>query len=199
LCFKKLLLEGYEHIAIGGLLRKKPRSVRFVQVVQERYMYEVIDTIMTEFRPNWLFVLGAYHPRRHERLTDLGVWGADYKGWLFRYPSISDAFIALARLRETGVRWPKPIDKDVRRATALVRSYRYASSTDRKASMTILRKLHYQLASKSFEVIEGTLREHRPVGRHSWHDVIETFRSSLEARRRGALARHARDVWSASR
>ncbi len=197
-CFKELLLDGYKYIAIGGLLRKKPRSVRFVQVGQERLMYEVIATIAAEFKPTWLFVLGAYHPRRHKRLTALGVWGSDYKGWLFRYPSVQDAFLALAKLREGGVEWPKAIERDLERATALVKSYRYASRRERRASMALLGRLHDRLASNWLQTIAGTLTTHRPLGRHTWRDVIETFRSSLATRRQIALARHARNIWRAS-
>ncbi|WP_258084318.1 hypothetical protein [Thermococcus thermotolerans] len=83
-CYEKLLDMGYEYIAIGGLLRRNGNS-NYVQVRSEEFLKDVVGTIQKEFSPKWLFVLGVYSPKRHQLLENLGVWGADYKGWLFHY------------------------------------------------------------------------------------------------------------------
>ena len=45
----------------------------------------IISKIREEYDPKWLFVLGAYHPTRHDFFVEQNVWGSDYKGWIFRY------------------------------------------------------------------------------------------------------------------
>ncbi len=83
-CYSQLLDLGYEYIAIGGLLKRNGNS-NYVQVKSEKFLKDVVTAIQNEFSPEWLFVLGVYNPRRHALLNELGVWGADYKGWLFHY------------------------------------------------------------------------------------------------------------------
>jgi hypothetical protein len=46
---------------------------------------EVLSAVKKEFAPQWLFVLGAYHTSRHALFDDHGVFGSDYKGWIFNY------------------------------------------------------------------------------------------------------------------
>ncbi len=85
-CYRALKLMGYDKIAVGGLLRKKEKSAHFVHVRDEHLMYEVLRTLRLEWPTDWLFPLGTYHPKRHNRLDALSAFGADYKGWIFHYP-----------------------------------------------------------------------------------------------------------------
>ncbi|ASJ03939.1 hypothetical protein [Thermococcus barossii] len=83
-CYEMLQDLGYKYIAIGGLLKRNGNS-NYVTVRSEELLQQTISLIRDEYSPEWLFVLGVYHPSRHELLDELGVWGADYKGWLFHY------------------------------------------------------------------------------------------------------------------
>jgi hypothetical protein len=83
-CYEKLS-RNFEFVAVGGLLKKLENSARFVRVRDEKFMYQVLSSIKKEFKPNWLFALGCYHPSRHKRFEEIGVWGSDYKGWIFNY------------------------------------------------------------------------------------------------------------------
>ena len=84
-CYDALKNLGGEYIAIGGLLRRVENTVRYVQVRSETDMQDVLRKVREQFDPNWLFALGCYHPKRHEIFEELGVWGSDYKGWIFQY------------------------------------------------------------------------------------------------------------------
>ena len=84
-CYTSLRRIGYNRIAIGGLLRKKEKSKHFVHVRDEHMMYDVLRAIRLRYPADWLFALGAYHPKRHNRLAALGIFGGDYKGWIFHY------------------------------------------------------------------------------------------------------------------
>jgi hypothetical protein len=83
-CFKKLS-HNFKFIAVGGLLKKRENTARYVTVRDEEFLYTVLDMIKKEFKPEWLFALGCYHPSRHKRFEELGIWGSDYKGWIFNY------------------------------------------------------------------------------------------------------------------
>lgn len=83
-CYKKLREMGYTHIAVGGLLQKRERSVRYMNVRDEKLMREVLRRIRKEFNPEWLFALGCLRASRYELFKELNVWG-DYKGWIFEY------------------------------------------------------------------------------------------------------------------
>jgi len=83
-CYKKLSY-NFEFIAVGGLLKKREKSARYVRVRDENLLYDVLCYIKEEFKPSWLFALGCYHPSRHKRFEEIGVWGSDYKGWIFNY------------------------------------------------------------------------------------------------------------------
>lgn len=85
-CYAALKRLGFDRIAIGGLLRKKRRSKHFAHVRDEALMYAVLRAVRRKYPGDWLFALGAYHPKRHNRLEALGIWGGDYKGWIFHYP-----------------------------------------------------------------------------------------------------------------
>lgn len=94
-CYDKLISIGFDHIAIGGLLKKVENSARYVKVRNESFMYEVLTTIRKDFAPKWLFALGCYHPSRHKKFEEIGIWGSDYKGWIFNYISKSDTLMNL--------------------------------------------------------------------------------------------------------
>ena len=83
-CYNKLQ-EHFEYIAIGGLLKKIDNSARYVRVRDEKLMYNVLTIIKKDYSPDWLYALGCYHPSRHERFNEIGIWGSDYKGWIFNY------------------------------------------------------------------------------------------------------------------
>ena len=93
-CYRGLRRLGPFKIAIGGLLRKRLASVRYLYVGSEHQMYTVLSEVRQRFDPDWSFVLGAYHPSRHGKLDDCGVYGADYKGWIFQYAHRRDVLMA---------------------------------------------------------------------------------------------------------
>lgn len=95
-CYAKLVQMGAQHIAIGGLLRKRVRSVRYMYV-SDAIASQVLVAIRKEFAPKWLFVLGAYHPMRHRLFEEHGVFGSDYKGWIFQYEHRRDRIERLHR------------------------------------------------------------------------------------------------------
>lgn len=84
-CYDALKQLGGEYIAIGGLLQRVENTVRYVQVRSETDMQDVLKKVREKFDPKWLFALGCYHPKRHKLFEELGVWGSDYKGWIFQY------------------------------------------------------------------------------------------------------------------
>jgi len=84
-CYEGLLKLGFTHIAIGGLLKRKKNTVRYVHVQDEKLLEAVLKGIRENFDPEWLFVLGAFHPKRIALFKEYGVWGSDYKGWIFNY------------------------------------------------------------------------------------------------------------------
>jgi hypothetical protein len=83
-CYKKLS-HNFKFIAVGGLLKKRENSARYVTVRDEEFLFTVLNSIEKEFKPEWLFALGCYHPSRHKRFEEIGIWGSDYKGWIFNY------------------------------------------------------------------------------------------------------------------
>ena len=83
-CYSKLF-KKFEFIAIGGLLKKIKNSARYVRVRDEKFLFSILEVIKKEFNPDWLFALGCYHPKRHKKFEEIGVWGSDYKGWIFNY------------------------------------------------------------------------------------------------------------------
>jgi hypothetical protein len=83
-CYAALKTLGLDFIAVGGLLQKRERSARYMNVRDKSLMETVLKLIREEFNPDWLFVLGCLHPSRLKLFTELGVWG-DYKGWIFEY------------------------------------------------------------------------------------------------------------------
>jgi hypothetical protein len=83
-CYEDLRRLGYRHIALGGLLKRNGVS-NYIKLSCDLFLVELLDKINNEFSPDWLFTLGIYNPKRHKLLEEYGVWGADYKGWLFEY------------------------------------------------------------------------------------------------------------------
>jgi hypothetical protein len=84
-CYDDLKKMGYKHIAIGGLLKKFENTARYAKVRDETFLYNVIKKIRDKYPDDWLFVLGCYHPKRHDKFNELNVFGGDYKGWIFNY------------------------------------------------------------------------------------------------------------------
>lgn len=95
-CYEGLLKLGFTHIAVGGLLKRRENTVRYVHVRDEKLLEQVLSAIRERFDPEWLFVLGAFHPKRIELFQEYGVWGSDYKGWIFNYVK-KDELIHLIR------------------------------------------------------------------------------------------------------
>jgi hypothetical protein len=98
-CYGHLLRLGFTHIAIGGLLKRRENTVRYVNVRDEQLLEEVLSAVRRRFNPEWLFVLGAFHPKRIPLFREYGVWGSDYKGWIFNYEK-KDAVIDLIRSKK---------------------------------------------------------------------------------------------------
>lgn len=84
-CFRELKEMGFNFVAIGGLLEKQINSARYVHVKDEKFLKNVLEEIKSEYPNEWIFTLGCYHPKRHKLLKEYGVFGADYKGWIFNY------------------------------------------------------------------------------------------------------------------
>jgi len=83
-CYQKLLDIGYDEIAIGGLLTKHQNTARFASSKRDE-ISKIVRAIKKEWPDQRCFTLGVYNPKRHGFLEELGVNGADYKGWIFQY------------------------------------------------------------------------------------------------------------------
>ena len=83
-CYYELKKIGFDEIAIGGLLTKRKNTVRYVYT-KDDLITKVVSAIKNEWNEDRCFVLGVYNHKRHDLLESLGVNGADYKGWLFKY------------------------------------------------------------------------------------------------------------------
>lgn len=87
-CYDELHEMGYEKIAIGGLLQSEgEQSGAFASVSTEEYMESVLRSVREAYPDDWLFALGCHHPHRRELFKDIGLFGADYKGWIYKYNS----------------------------------------------------------------------------------------------------------------
>jgi hypothetical protein len=84
-CYEKLKAMGYSHIALGGLLRKRKNTVRYAHVRGGTFLEKLLKQVRAKFNPDWLFLLGVFHPKRVELFNEYGVWGSDCKGWIFNY------------------------------------------------------------------------------------------------------------------
>jgi len=84
-CYEQLKEIGFQHIAIGGLLKKNVNSARWVKVKDEELLKKVLQQIRSTYKDDWLFLLGCYSPRRHFLFDEYKIYGGDYKGWIFNY------------------------------------------------------------------------------------------------------------------
>ncbi len=83
-CYENLVRLGYKYIALGGLLKRNGNS-NYIRLSCEKFLKDLLISVKKEFSPDWIFTFGIYNPKRHALLESLGVWGADYKGWIFEY------------------------------------------------------------------------------------------------------------------
>jgi len=157
-CYEMLRDMGYKYIAIGGLLKRNGSS-NYVKVKSEDFLKQIISSIKEEYHPKWLFVLGVYHPNRHELLDSLEVWGADYKGWLFHY----DEFYrnAIKKLEEQG-----RINREIREKYELFLQYKLQylqtkSSQDREKYWESRKELDKTLKKYGTSLQELRFREVR--------------------------------------
>ncbi len=89
--YRRMRDMGFRYFAIGGLLHKSEKS-NYMSVRDEDLLKSIVLNIKREQRDAWIFVFGSFGVRRRKLLEGLGVWGADYKGWIYRYdPTYEDA------------------------------------------------------------------------------------------------------------
>lgn len=158
-CYGMLKDMGYKYIAIGGLLGRRQNSKYVYLRNGNGHLRKVVETITNEYSPKWLFVLGVYHPNRHELLDELGVWGADYKGWLFHY----DEFYrnAMKKLEEQGrinAEILKKYKEFLKRKTAYLRT---KSTKDREVYWNSRKELDKTLKKYGTSLQELRFREVR--------------------------------------
>ncbi len=102
-CVRELVGLGYEHIAVGGLLRRRGDSEKSRQVgagplrrIDEPLMWGVLGKLRELEAENglafppWLHVLGALNQDRLSRFTRLGVTSSDSKQWARAYTRYQD-------------------------------------------------------------------------------------------------------------
>lgn len=89
-CYEALKSLGFEHIAVGGLLKKRENTARYVNVRDEKLLDDVLTTIRNRHPCDWLYALGCYHPKRHSKFRRLRLFGGDYKGWIFNYVKLEE-------------------------------------------------------------------------------------------------------------
>jgi hypothetical protein len=97
-CYRGLRDMGFEHVAVGGMLAKRENTAHYAYVRADGRLYDVLSAIRREYPKDWLFALGCYHPKRHLDFERLGVFGSDYKGWIFNYHKRDIRHLHLARL-----------------------------------------------------------------------------------------------------
>ena len=83
-CLDELKAMGYKYIAIGGLLKKIHNTARYTRIKNENFLWSVVQAIRKKWN-GWLYVLGAYNPKRHIKFVRYKIFGADWKGWIFKY------------------------------------------------------------------------------------------------------------------
>ena len=91
---------GYEMVAIGGLLDKVENHARLVKVRREELLTDTLRKIKKKHPNDKLFPLGVFNRSRIGMFKDLGVWGSDYKGWIFRY-DLEESLVKHNRLEQT--------------------------------------------------------------------------------------------------
>ncbi len=98
-CYDELQVMGYEYIALGGLLRKRKNTVRYAHMRGGTFLEVLLKRVREKFNPDWLFLLGVFHPKRVELFKEYGVWGSDCKGWIFNYAK-QEEVLDLIRTKE---------------------------------------------------------------------------------------------------
>jgi hypothetical protein len=84
-CYLGLKEMGYKYIGIGGMLKKKENSARYVHIRDEFLLEDILSSIRSIDQDGMIFALGCYSPKRQEIFTRYSVFGSDYKGWIFQY------------------------------------------------------------------------------------------------------------------
>jgi hypothetical protein len=97
-CYRRLRKLGFKFIAVGGMLAKRPNTAHYTYVEVSRGLFQTLEAIRSRYPKDWLFALGCYHPKRHLAMERLGVFGSDYKGWIFNYTKRPDLSTHRARL-----------------------------------------------------------------------------------------------------
>ncbi len=82
---ERLAALGAGRLALGGLLTRKERSVRYSSAGSLERIDGILGAVRAALPKRWLFVLGCYHPKRHALFEKHLVFGSDYKGWIFNY------------------------------------------------------------------------------------------------------------------
>ena len=192
-CYSRLRELGDFPIAIGGMLRRKGNSARYFHVYQPDFLNEVLRSIRQRFDPEWLFVLGVYHPNRHEFLASWGVKGADYKGWIFNYKHRRDVLSnVLAPLIGTPVAESHPrLQQSLRRREALLAQLKKRDAAlrgnlgEKQSSLAKSRKKGTLrlLGSLDKEILElMTTLYHRdalaPADYSKWEDALTVLKST---------------------
>jgi len=134
-CYKELQNLGYKKIAIGGLLKRNGTS-NYMRLFCEEFLRYLLEEIRKVFNPSWIFTLGIYHPNRHKILEKYGVWGADYKGWIFNYEE-DYSFIKTYLEAQAFVKIYK---KDKEKLLELLNFYKKAYKTKNRDTLKNLRK-----------------------------------------------------------
>ncbi len=96
-CAGELLAMGYDHLAVGGLLRRRGDSETSRRVgagplrrVNEGLLWRTLRLIRDELNPPWMHVLGALQHERIQHFCTLGVTSADSKQWARAYTRFPD-------------------------------------------------------------------------------------------------------------
>jgi len=76
---------GFRMVAIGGLLYKIENHKRMVKLSKSVLLRNVLTSIRNMYPNDDLFPLGVFHKNRIRLFSELNIWGADYKGWIFKY------------------------------------------------------------------------------------------------------------------
>ncbi len=189
-CYQELRNIGDFPIAIGGMLRRRANTARYVALAKSDLLEAVLTKIRSQFDPDWLFVFGAYHPSRHTMLAELGVTGSDYKGWIFNYEHrrdmlsrvlspikaadvglANDALTALLNRRESVMRQLHRLSKALRgkpEPTALA-----LSKAKRKETIQLINRIDKNiLAAMSQMPVDAT------VDRKGWNSALRVLKAS---------------------
>lgn len=76
---------GMSMVAIGGLLTKIQKHKRMVVIKKEEFLLRLLAVLRKLYPEDNIFLLGAFSRSRIGLFKEFNIWGADYKGWIFRY------------------------------------------------------------------------------------------------------------------